>query len=55
MNYWDSLQGTFKIIFGNLKWILLSWHDQWNEYHEIAIYPPWINIDMNPAQEPYDI
>jgi parallel beta-helix repeat protein len=55
-NYWDSLNGNIKVIFGRLRIVLFSWTDWLDRTtHEIAIYPLLLNVDWHPAQEPYDI
>jgi parallel beta-helix repeat protein len=53
-NYWDSLNGDIKVIYGRLKWVVYQWYDGY-EFHEIVIYRPRINYDWHPASEPYDI
>jgi len=54
-NYWDSLIGNIKMIFGNMEVVIFTWRDMYGDLREFAIYPPWLNFDWHPAQEPYDI
>ena len=54
-NYWDGHDGGQKIILGNMILCFLL-HIIIDEFFDIqTIGIPWLNIDWNPAQEPYDI
>ena len=49
-NYWGRARIFPKFIPGELTWVLID-----IPYGGFQIYFPWIYIDWNPAQEPYDI
>ncbi|MDH7507204.1 MAG: right-handed parallel beta-helix repeat-containing protein [Candidatus Thermoplasmatota archaeon] len=50
-NYWDSARLSFKLIFGYKLVTVLYLGDDFR----IVLPFPWIGMDKNPANEPYDI
>ena len=53
-NYWDEPYSSPKIIKGKVVIIIKrESQEPWDIIYELSF--PWIGIDWNPAQEPYDI
>jgi len=54
-NYWDNWIGLRNEAFSSYPKIILGRRAHSSLYFDFIIYTPWVQFDLHPAQEPYDI